>query len=213
MLQLSRENPIISLKQKISVKVEEAIKDEDHQEYFYKSDIDKFDELLYDGCLRNLDINKNYFVKLEIVPCFRFKFSQILYTAEYKDPVGVELFDNLSSAPPFRSRDLGTVTRPNYKKIHSKPKEAKIGKNPKAFEFTIEEDYSIAKYHKEQKELEVKCQSLENEEASASFRLIKKKTFGSFKPTHSIKAAELNIVFSGLSTMNIQKLVLNFNNF
>lgn len=211
MLQLNRENPIVSLKQKISVKVEETIKDEDHQEYFYKSEIDKFDELLYDENLRNQDIKKNYFVALELVPCIRFKFSQIFYTADYKCPVGVELFDNLSTAPPFRSRDLGIVTRPTYKKLLSKPKEAKIQKYQKTREFTIEEEYSSEKYQKEQKEIEVKSPSLENEEVSASFRLIKKKGFGSFKPTYAIKTTELNIVFSSLSTMNIQKLVLNFN--
>jgi hypothetical protein len=109
-------------KNKISVKVEETIKEEGLEEIFYKTELDNFDSVMYEVCIRKSDKKKNYQLEFDMVHCFRYKFSQNYYKIDYNEPLGVEKFDNLSNAKSFKSKSLGIVINKDYKKIKSKAK-------------------------------------------------------------------------------------------
>ena len=119
--------------------------DSSQEKIFYSTEVDNFDSILYEKCLKSQNKPMKEKSKTDSVPVFKYANSQVLYDLDYDSIHHVEKFDILSNRKPFASvPGMGNFTlRSKYKLQMAKTYRNERRKDLKSnFEFLMNDDHS-----------------------------------------------------------------------
>jgi hypothetical protein len=188
------------------VKIEEMNCESEEEKIFYSTNVDSFDSLLFEKCLK-LKNNKTTVEKNFLFP-FKYRTSQNLHALHYENNLNIETFDNLSNRKPIVSvPSMGNMTlRSKYKlqlaKIYRNEKKKKKIENK--IEILINEDTPDKNAISRDSKSIFNGLSVNEKEKKFFENALAKR--GSFLPTHTAKTSEIS---KNRISVNIKEIVIN----